>query len=95
MPNPWLIRNDGIVDSLAIETAARGARTVRLTVLERDAAAMLILAAGGSTDTIVDRLKVSKPTACTIARRVRRVLAIDGAASRAFPGAPVTIPAAS
>ena len=96
VPNPWLIPDDGIVDEVAIETAVRGRRPVRLTRLERACAAALILATGGSTDDLVRQLRVSKPTACALARQARRLAEIEAEAEAAFPRPqPVTIPAAS
>lgn len=98
MPNPLLIPDDGIVDDVAIELAVRGRRPVALTRLERSVAAALILATGGSTGDLCQRLRVSKPTACRLARQARRLQEIAGDAERVFPRAqrpPVTIPAAS
>ena len=97
MPNPWLIPDDGIIDDLAVELAVRGRRPVRLTRLERACAAAMILALGGSTNDLCQRLKVSKPTACRLARQARRLRGIDSDAESAFPRPQpaATIPAAS
>ena len=44
----WLLPDDGIIDPVAVEIAARGTRRVRLTARERRAAAALIVARGGT-----------------------------------------------
>ena len=64
MPNPWLMPDDGIVD----EVAAAGLRKVRLTAIERQLAAALILAMGHGTRMIVSRLGVTDRTACLLAQ---------------------------
>jgi hypothetical protein len=52
----WVIPDDGIIDPIAVEIAARGERIVRLTLAERRAVAARILAEGGTAATIATRL---------------------------------------
>jgi hypothetical protein len=85
MPNPWLIPDDGIVDDVAIEIAVRGRRPVCLTRLERSVAAALILAMGGGTRDLCERLKVTDKTACQLARQARRLQEIAAESEDAFP----------
>ena len=74
-PRPrWTLPDDGIIDELAIEIAARGIRPVALTRTERRIAAALILATGGTPYLISKRLRVSFETA--------RALAAELAAAR-------------
>ncbi|QKG27301.1 hypothetical protein [Actinomadura verrucosospora] len=70
---PLVLPEDGIVDPIAIEIAASGARPVALTQTERVLAAARILAAGGSRNDIATRLHVSGNTARHLADRARRV----------------------
>lgn len=63
----WTLPEDGIIDELAIELAARGIRPVALTRTERRIAAALILAAGGTPYLITKRLHVSCQTAHALA----------------------------
>jgi hypothetical protein len=62
---------DGILDPVAIDLAARGARPVALTPAERAAAAARILARGGTAHHIARQLHVSGTTALTLASRAR------------------------
>lgn len=64
-----VIADDGIIDLLAVEIAARGTRTVALTRAERRLAAARILAQGGTTHLISKRLHVSGTTALKLAVR--------------------------
>ena len=64
-----VIADDGIIDLLAVEIAARGTRTVALTRAERQLAAARILAQGGTTHLISKRLHVSGTTALKLAAR--------------------------
>ncbi len=64
-----MLADDGIIDLLAVEIAARGARTVALTRAERQLAAAHILARGGTPYVIAKRLHVSGTTALTLAAR--------------------------
>ncbi|HEY1914684.1 MAG TPA: hypothetical protein VGH27_03825 [Streptosporangiaceae bacterium] len=67
-PRPqWTLPDDGIIDDLAVEIAARGIRPVALTRPERRLAAALILAAGGTPYQLVKRLHVSCQTAHALA----------------------------
>jgi hypothetical protein len=61
------LRDDGIIDPVAVEIAARGTRTVALTRAERQLAAARILARGGTLHHISTRLHVSGATAVTLA----------------------------
>jgi hypothetical protein len=70
---PFVLPEDGIVDPIAIEIAASGARPVALTQTERVLAAARILAAGGGRNDIATRLHVSGHTARTLADRARRI----------------------
>jgi hypothetical protein len=67
------LADDGIIDPIAIELAARGARPVALTRAERQLAAAAILARGGTPYVIASRLHVSGTTAHTLAARCRGV----------------------
>ena len=59
----WLLPEDGVVDPLAIDLAARGVRPVALTATERRIAAAFILAAGGTPNAIAKRLRMAHSTA--------------------------------
>ena len=61
------LADDGIIDPIAVEIAARGARPVALTRAERQLAAARILARGGTPYVIAKRLHVSGTTALTLA----------------------------
>lgn len=50
------LRNDGVLDRIAIEVAAQGARPVSLSWIERDIAAALMLYHGASPDEVVSQL---------------------------------------
>jgi hypothetical protein len=63
------LANDGIIDPIAVEIAARGARTVALTRAERQLAAARILARGGTPYLISKRLNVSGSAALVLAAR--------------------------
>lgn len=54
------LRDDGIVDEVAVEIVASGVRWVPLTRPERAAAAVRIRERGGSAALIADRLRVSR-----------------------------------
>jgi hypothetical protein len=67
-PRPrWTLPDDGIIDELAIEIAAKGIRPVALTNTERRIAAALILAAGGTPYLVSRRLHTSCETAHQLA----------------------------
>ena len=68
-PFALTLPDDGIIDPLAIEIAARGIRPVALTRAERQLAAACILARGGTPTLICKRLHVSGTTALVIAAR--------------------------
>lgn len=55
----WALPEDGIVDDIAVEIAARGDRPVALTPTERRIAARRILAAGGNAQDVATRLHLS------------------------------------
>lgn len=57
-----LLPDDGIIDLVAVDIAARGQRIVRLTARERRLAADRILAAGGDLRTVAERLGVCRQT---------------------------------
>jgi hypothetical protein len=61
------LADDGIIDLVAVEIAARGARPVALTRAERYLAAAGILAWGGTPYVIATRLHVSGTTALKLA----------------------------
>jgi hypothetical protein len=80
-----VLADDGIIDPIAVELAARGARTVALTRAERQLAAARILGCGGTAYFISKRLHVSGTTALLLAARFKGglmtrvlVLANDG-----------------
>ena len=66
----WVIPDDGIIDPIAVELAANGRRPVRLTRLERRAAAIRILASGGTIYVIAKRLNMSYPAAKVLAASI-------------------------
>jgi hypothetical protein len=74
----WLLPDDGIIDPVAVEIAARGARRVRLTAAERRLAAALILARGGSPNDIARRLCMSGNSANALAASIRDADAAAG-----------------
>jgi hypothetical protein len=61
------LTDDGIIDPVAVEIAARGIRPVALTRAERQLAAVRILARGGTPNLVARRLHVSGTTALTLA----------------------------
>lgn len=63
-----VLADDGIIDLIAVELAARGTRTIALTRAERRLAAATILARGGTPYLIAKRLHVSGATALALAR---------------------------
>jgi hypothetical protein len=67
------LADDGIIDRIAVEIAARGAGTVALTRAERQLAAARILARGGTPYLISKRLHVSGTTGLTLAHRCQGV----------------------
>ena len=64
-----VLSDDDIIDPIAVEIAACGARTVTLTRTERQLAAARILARGGTLCVISKRLHVSGTTAVLLAAR--------------------------
>ena len=62
-----MLPDDGIIDPIAVETAATGTRPVALTRTERQLAAARILADGGTAYVISARLRVSGSTALALA----------------------------
>jgi hypothetical protein len=67
------LTDDGIIDLIAVDIAVRGARTVALTRVERQLAAVAILARGGTPYLISRRLHVSGTTALALAARCQDV----------------------
>ena len=63
------LADDGIIDPIAVELAARGKRRVALTRVERQLAAAAILARGGTPYLVSKRLHVSGTTAHALAAR--------------------------
>jgi hypothetical protein len=61
------LADDGIIDPIAVEIAARGMRTVALTRAEWQLAAARILARGGTPYLISKRLHINGTTAFTLA----------------------------
>jgi hypothetical protein len=66
----WLLPEDGIIDPVAIEIAARGTRRVRLTTTERRMAAVLILDRGGSSNDLAQCLCLSGHAARALAASI-------------------------
>lgn len=66
----WLLAEDGIIDPVAVEIAARGTRRVRLTPAERRMAAALILDRGGSPNDLARRLCMSGHAARVLAASI-------------------------
>jgi hypothetical protein len=66
------LADDGIIDLIAVDIAAHGARTVALTHAERQLAAAAILARGGTPYVISKRLHVSGTTAHALAANAWR-----------------------
>jgi hypothetical protein len=62
-----VLPDDGIIDPIAVELAASGARPVALTPTERRRAAASILARGGTPYLISKRLHISGADALTLA----------------------------
>jgi hypothetical protein len=67
MRHPLVLADDGIIDMVAVDVAARGARPVALTPAERHLAAARILAQGGTPYLVAKRLHVSGSTALALA----------------------------
>jgi hypothetical protein len=87
-----MLADDGIIDPIGVELAARGARPVALTRAERQIAAARILTRGGTAYLISKRLHVSGTTA----PHARRPLPRRGGMTRpgaTRPGAAATAPA--
>ena len=60
--DPWLLDEDGVTDSTAIDTAVYGMRQVRLTLAERITAATRILAGGEGVRSVCRRLGLPDDT---------------------------------
>ena len=67
----WMLPDDGIIDQVAVEIAAKGERAVALTAPERRAAAEIILARGGTVAVIAERLCMSDHAASALAYLIR------------------------
>jgi hypothetical protein len=67
----WMLPDDGIIDQVAVEIAAKGERRVKLTAPERSAAAEIILARGGTVAVIAERLCMSDSAASALAYIIR------------------------
>jgi hypothetical protein len=68
----WVLADDGIIDPIAVEIAARGIRAVALTAAERQAAAARILARGGTPYRVSKRPRMSGTTAAKLAGLCRQ-----------------------
>ena len=68
-PFALTLPDDGIIDRIAVEIAARGTRAVALTRPERQLAAARIIARGGTPTLICNRLHVNGTTALLLAAR--------------------------
>lgn len=66
----WLLPEDGVIDPVAIDLAATGERPVALTPRERRIAAALILATGGTPNTIAKRLHMAHSNARALADQI-------------------------
>jgi len=67
----WMLPDDGIIDRVAVEIAAKGERRVRLTAPERRVAAEIILARGGTVTVIAERLCMNDSAASALAYLIR------------------------
>jgi hypothetical protein len=67
----WMLPDDGIIDPIAVEVAAKGERRVALTAPERRAAAEMILARGGTVRDIAERLCMSDTAAGGLSYLIR------------------------
>ena len=67
----WMLPDDGIIDQVAVEIAAKGERPVALTAPERRAAAEMILARGGTVKDIAERLSMSDTAAGGLSYLIR------------------------
>jgi hypothetical protein len=67
----WMLPDDGIIDQVAVEIAAKGERRVALTAPERRAAAEMILASGGTVRDIAERLCMSDTAAGGLSYLIR------------------------
>jgi hypothetical protein len=70
-PDEWLLPDDAIIDPIAVEIAAKGERRVALTAPERHAAAVIILARGGTVHVIAERLCMNEHAATALAYIIR------------------------
>jgi hypothetical protein len=68
----WLIPDDGIIDDVAVDVAARGQRLVCLTRTERKLAARRILAEGGTYAQVARNLGCGKDMASALVRELTR-----------------------
>jgi hypothetical protein len=68
-----VLAEDGIIDMVAVEIAARGMRPVALTPAERQLAAARILARGGTPYLVAKRLHISGSTALALAAEFQAV----------------------
>ena len=58
--DPWLLDDDGIVDSTAVKVASQGQRPVRLTRQERELAGMAIILRGDPVAIVVSYLRLPR-----------------------------------
>jgi hypothetical protein len=67
IPENWQLPDDGVVDLVAVDVAARGLRPVELTETERRAAVELLLKRGGTRTLASYRLRMNYDAVCAIA----------------------------
>lgn len=82
---PARLADDGIVDPIAVEIAAKGTRPVQLTETERLLAAALLLESGASLSLVAYRLRMGFDTARRLAAEFRAGVEAGKAAAAAQP----------
>jgi hypothetical protein len=73
MQHPAVLADDGIIDTVAVDIATRGARPVALTPAEQQLTAARILAVGGTPHLVAKRLHISGSTTLALAARCQGV----------------------
>ena len=81
----WRLADDGIVDPIAVEIAAKGTRPVQLTGTERLLAAALLLDGGAPLSLVAYRLRMGTDTVRRLAAGFRAGTAAGKAAASAHP----------
>lgn len=77
--------DDGIVDLIAVDLAAKGVRPVELTETEQTAAALVMLKSGAPLALVSYRLRLSAATVRRIADAVRLESAVHDAPAPTLP----------